>query len=132
MASDEAIARLKSDDTILRKMFLDVLKHHHEDLSIKLDVIFALADKWCQSHAQSDFDELEKYLEEMLPNEHILVRSCTKIAFAACRFALRRPGARATVCVGMSTPAGGILTQCRMLNRTWCQHSFLRAYALGA
>lgn len=69
----DTIDILKDDDTILRKMFLDVLKHHHEDLSGKLDEIFAKADRWCETQEQSDFDELEKYLEEMLPSEHILV-----------------------------------------------------------
>lgn len=36
-------ALLKQDDDLLRQMFSDVFRHHHPQLSNKVDVIFTLA-----------------------------------------------------------------------------------------
>ncbi len=39
-----------------------------------MDVIFALAQAWCLSESDSDFELLEKRLEALTPDESILVR----------------------------------------------------------
>ena len=66
---------LLEDDTLLRKIFLKVLEHHHPELAAKLGRVFTLSTTWCKSNTQEDFDELEVFLEELRPEEGILVRS---------------------------------------------------------
>ena len=44
-------------------------------LANKVDVIFALAQAWCLSESDSDFELLEKRLEALTPDESILVRA---------------------------------------------------------
>ena len=39
-----------------------------------MDVIYALAQAWCNSNEDSDFEMLEKYLSALKPEETILVR----------------------------------------------------------
>jgi hypothetical protein len=70
----DVIKALRKEDADVRSWFFDVLKHHHPDLSGKLSKTSALADKWCTSGEQADFDQLEDYLENLMPNEAILVR----------------------------------------------------------
>jgi phosphoenolpyruvate carboxylase len=68
-------ALLKEDDDLLRQTFLSVFKEHHPQLANKVDVIFALAQAWCLSESDSDFELLEKRLEALTPDESILVAS---------------------------------------------------------
>lgn len=65
---------LRDDDSLLRQIFFNVLKHHHPNLANKVDVIYALSQSWCDSKSDEDFDALEKYLAELKPEESILVR----------------------------------------------------------
>ncbi|KAL4856631.1 Phosphoenolpyruvate carboxylase 1 [Chlorella vulgaris] len=44
-------------------------------LANKVDVIFALAQAWCMSESDSDFEMLEKRLDALTPDESILVSS---------------------------------------------------------
>ena len=48
-------------------------RHHHPNLARKVDVIYALAQAWCNSNEDSDFEMLEKYLSALKPEETILV-----------------------------------------------------------
>eukprot|EP00877_Chromochloris_zofingiensis_P014491 jgi/Chrzof1/9296/UNPLg00263.t1_PEPC1[v5.2] len=66
---------LRDDDSLLRQIFFNVLKHHHPNLANKVDVIYALSQSWCDSKSDEDFDALEKYLAELKPEESILVAS---------------------------------------------------------
>jgi hypothetical protein len=75
----DVVSLLNADDAVLRNMFMDVLKHHHKELRGKLDTIFILSDKWCKSGDHDHFDELEDYLESLMPNEHILVCFCVDL-----------------------------------------------------
>ncbi|KAL4423808.1 hypothetical protein ABPG75_001109 [Micractinium tetrahymenae] len=68
-------ALLKEDDDLLRQTFLSVFREHHPQLANKVDVIFALAQAWCLSESDSDFEMLEKRLEALTPDESILVSS---------------------------------------------------------
>lgn len=68
-------ALLKEDDDLLRQTFLSVFREHHPQLANKVDVIFALAQAWCMSESDSDFEMLEKRLEALTPDESILVSS---------------------------------------------------------
>lgn len=65
---------LEDLDKRLRDTFLEVVQHHHESLGETLLTVIALADKWCNSGAQQDFDALEECLENLKPDETILVR----------------------------------------------------------
>lgn len=66
---------LRDDDSLLRQMFFGVLRHHHPNLARKVDVIYALAQAWCNSDEDADFDMLQKYLSDLKPEEKILVAS---------------------------------------------------------
>ncbi|GBF96435.1 phosphoenolpyruvate carboxylase [Raphidocelis subcapitata] len=66
---------LREDDSLLRQIFFNVLKHHHPQLAAKVDVIYALSQAWCKSREDGDFDILERYLGELKPEELILVAS---------------------------------------------------------
>ena len=50
-------------------------RHHHPNLARKVDVIYALAQAWCSSNDDGDFEMLEKYLSSLKPEETILVRT---------------------------------------------------------
>ena len=65
---------LHEDDSMLRKVFLSVLRHHHAELAPKIDVIFALSEAWCLSESDEDFKRLGDTLEALAPEELILVR----------------------------------------------------------
>eukprot|EP00878_Enallax_costatus_P019218 GHUV01020271.1.p1 GENE.GHUV01020271.1~~GHUV01020271.1.p1 ORF type:complete len:138 (+),score=14.72 GHUV01020271.1:206-619(+) len=65
---------LRDDDSLLRQVFFNVLRHHHPNTANKVDVIYALSQAWCKSKDDSDFDLLEKYLNNLKPEECILVR----------------------------------------------------------
>ena len=67
-------ALLTNEDKVLRDMFLEVVKHHHESLANTLLLVIDLADAWCKSGEQEDFDKLEECLENLKPDETILVR----------------------------------------------------------
>jgi hypothetical protein len=67
------IDTLKDDDIVLRKIFMDVLRHHHPELAIKFEVIYAMSSKWCKTRDESDFNQLEKSLEDLSPPHSILV-----------------------------------------------------------
>lgn len=60
--------------------------HARPQLANKVDVIFALAQAWCLSESDSDFELLEKRLEALTPDESILVRG------AVCRRCLHHCG----------------------------------------
>lgn len=64
---------LRDDDSLLRQMFFNVLRHHHPNTATKVDVIYALSQAWCKSRDDSDFELLEKYLHGLKPEENILV-----------------------------------------------------------
>lgn len=64
---------LRDDDSLLRQMFFNVLRHHHPNTANKVDVIYALSQAWCTSKEDSDFELLEKYLAALKPDECILV-----------------------------------------------------------
>jgi hypothetical protein len=65
---------LREDDSLLRKIFLDVLRHHHPNLAVRIDEIYEHATKWCTSSSEEDFTQLEGYLQQLKPEETILVR----------------------------------------------------------
>jgi hypothetical protein len=69
----DTIDTLKDDDTVLRKILMEVLRHHHPDLAIKFEVIFAMSSKWCKSRNENDFHQLEQTLEDLNPAHSILV-----------------------------------------------------------
>lgn len=64
---------LRDDDSLLRQMFFNVLRHHHPNTANKVDVIYALSQAWCTSKEDADFELLEKYLDGLKPDECILV-----------------------------------------------------------
>jgi phosphoenolpyruvate carboxylase len=64
---------LRDDDSLLRQMFFNVLRHHHPNTANKVDVIYALSQAWCTSREDGDFELLEKYLDALKPDECILV-----------------------------------------------------------
>jgi hypothetical protein len=47
---------LREDDSLLRQIFFNVLKHHHPQLAAKVDVIYALSQAWCKSRDDADFE----------------------------------------------------------------------------
>jgi phosphoenolpyruvate carboxylase len=47
---------LREDDSLLRQIFFNVLKHHHPQLASKVDVIYALSQAWCKSRDDGDFE----------------------------------------------------------------------------
>ena len=65
-------------------------------LANKVDVIFALAQAWCMSESDADFEMLEKRLEALTPDESILVREDGVALF---------PKSSAG-CLGTGTPTG--------------------------
>lgn len=71
----ERKSKLAYLEEVLRTVFRDVLQHHHPLLREKFDKILELAEVWCTSMEQKDFDVLEQTLEELKPDEQILVRS---------------------------------------------------------
>lgn len=66
---------LAKEDAELRSIFKQVLEHHHKELAVKFDIVFAMSSAWCQSNKESDFEALEEKLEELKPSHAILVRS---------------------------------------------------------
>ena len=73
MGAADARQLLRDDDSLLRQIFFNVLRHHHPNLASKVDIIYALSQAWCQGKADTEFDLLEKYLSELKPEESILV-----------------------------------------------------------
>ena len=61
-------------------------RHHHPNLARKVDVIYALAQAWCSSNDDGDFDMLEKYLSSLKPEETILVNDRSSASRAALSF----------------------------------------------
>eukprot|EP00892_Ulva_mutabilis_P004795 jgi/Ulvmu1/2688/UM014_0144.1 len=74
-SSSDAQTLLDQFEERLRETFRHVLEHHHSDLRGKFDKILSKAEGWCKSLEQKDFDELERMLEELRPDEAILVAS---------------------------------------------------------
>lgn len=75
-------SRLSADDHMLRNLFLSVFRHHHPELAPKIDRIYALSEGWCSTESDADFKRLTETLEDLQPEELILVRfthygSCT-------------------------------------------------------
>mmetsp|Transcript_27567 Transcript_27567/g.49164 ORF Transcript_27567/g.49164 Transcript_27567/m.49164 type:complete len:994 (-) Transcript_27567:408-3389(-) len=70
---------MEEDDTLLRKAFFDVLKHHHPEVANKVDIIFALSQSWTNSpdrdKKHKELKMLEDYLVDLDPEEMILVSS---------------------------------------------------------
>ena len=67
---------LRDDDSLLRQIFTEVLRHHHPNLAGKVDAIYELATAWCEGQSEEGFAKLEQYLTELKPEESILVRAC--------------------------------------------------------
>jgi hypothetical protein len=67
-------SKLGELEDILRGVFREVLQHHHPFLKAKFDKILEQAEVWCKSKNRDDFDKLEATLEELKPDEAILVR----------------------------------------------------------
>eukprot|EP00879_Flechtneria_rotunda_P019395 GHRR01020372.1.p1 GENE.GHRR01020372.1~~GHRR01020372.1.p1 ORF type:complete len:416 (+),score=77.29 GHRR01020372.1:187-1434(+) len=74
-SNNRAKQLLRDDDSLLRQVFFNVLRHHHPNTANKVDVIYALSQAWCKSKDNGDFDLLEKYLDNLKPEECILVAS---------------------------------------------------------
>jgi len=70
---------MEEDDTLLRKAFFEVLKHHHPEVANKVDIIFALSQSWTNSpdrdKMHKELKMLEDYLVDLDPEEMILVAS---------------------------------------------------------
>eukprot|EP00191_Tetraselmis_sp_GSL018_P019798 CAMPEP_0177591956 /NCGR_PEP_ID=MMETSP0419_2-20121207/8289_1 /TAXON_ID=582737 /ORGANISM="Tetraselmis sp., Strain GSL018" /LENGTH=977 /DNA_ID=CAMNT_0019082763 /DNA_START=149 /DNA_END=3082 /DNA_ORIENTATION=- len=70
---------MQEDDTLLRKVFFDVLQHHHPEVANKVDIIFALSQAWTNTpdrdKKHKELKMLEDYLQDLEPEEMILVSS---------------------------------------------------------
>ncbi|QDZ20230.1 phosphoenolpyruvate carboxylase [Chloropicon primus] len=66
---------LRKDETLLRSIFYQMLRSHNVKLANKAEVVFALSQAWCSSKDPEEFDELEKYLGNLTPEEHLMVAS---------------------------------------------------------
>jgi hypothetical protein len=64
---------LSADDHMLRNLFLSVFRHHHPELSAKIDNIYALSHAWCENESDEDFKRLTAALDVLEPEELILV-----------------------------------------------------------
>ena len=64
---------LREDDSLLRQSFFAILREHHPKVASKLDIIYALSKNWGESEAPEDFEDLEKRLADLKPDELILV-----------------------------------------------------------
>lgn len=93
---------LRDDDSLLRQIFFNVLRHHQPNTATKVDVIYALSQAWCSSKDNADFDMLEKYLGDLKPEECILVRGWRVLR------GVQRGGAASGV-VGARRPCGRYL-----------------------
>lgn len=80
-------ALLREDDNLLRQTFFTILRHHHPELTTKVDVIYALAQAWCYSESESDFEMLDKRLTDLKPDEAILVSYCLRLYLLLQSFA---------------------------------------------
>ena len=76
-------SKLAELEEVLRTVFRDVLQHHHPLLRQKFDNILELAEVWCGSMEQKDFDVLEQTLEDLKPDEQILVRCAASVGLVA-------------------------------------------------
>jgi phosphoenolpyruvate carboxylase len=80
---------MEEDDTLLRKAFFDVLKHHHPEVANKVDIIFALSQSWTNSpdrdKKHKELKMLEDYLVDLDPEEMILVRFPSRIVLSFSR-----------------------------------------------
>lgn len=74
LAAPDTSHLLREDDNLLRQTFLNLLNHHHPELAHKINVIYALSRSWVFSESASDFEMLQKRLEDLNPDELILVR----------------------------------------------------------
>jgi hypothetical protein len=81
LSLSDARKLLRDDDSLLRQIFMNVLKHHHPNLASSIDVIYALSQAWCNSsskgESQGDFQALESYLLKLKPEETILASAAT-------------------------------------------------------
>jgi hypothetical protein len=75
---------LREDDSLLRQTFFGIVKHHHPTLADKIDTIYALSLAWCRTESDRDFQQLEKCLAELNPDELILVRGRAPRSRCAC------------------------------------------------
>jgi len=75
---------LREDDSLLRQTFFGIVKHHHPTLADKIDTIYALSLAWCRTESDRDFQQLEKCLAELNPDELILVRGRGPRSLCAC------------------------------------------------
>ena len=66
---------LRQDETLLRSIFYQMLRSHNVKLANKAEVVFALSQAWCSSKETDDFDELEKYLVNLTPEESLMIAS---------------------------------------------------------
>lgn len=65
---------LREDDNLLRQTFFSILKHHNAPMAHKVDIVYALAQAWCYSESERDFEMLEARIKDLQPHEMILVR----------------------------------------------------------
>ncbi|KAK9845098.1 hypothetical protein WJX74_010567 [Apatococcus lobatus] len=75
LAAPDTSHLLREDDNLLRQTFLNLLNHHHPELAHKINVIYALSRSWVFSETPGDFEMLQKRLEDLNPDELILVSS---------------------------------------------------------
>jgi len=66
---------LRQDETLLRSIFMKMLRSHNSKLANKTDVVFALSQAWSGSKSGEDFEELEKYLDKLTADESLMVSS---------------------------------------------------------
>ncbi len=64
---------LREDDNLLRQTFFSILKHHNAPMAHKVDIVYALAQAWCYSESERDFEMLEQRIKDLQPHEMILV-----------------------------------------------------------
>jgi hypothetical protein len=74
---------LRDDDSLLRQVFFNVLRHHHPNTANKVDVIYALSQVRCGSTAmQSELQQQQqRWLLQQSPKQKqqqwLTTRTCT-------------------------------------------------------
>ena len=66
---------LRRDESLLRSIFYQMLRTHNVKLANKAEVVFALSQAWCSSKDADEFNELEKYLVNLNPEESLMIAS---------------------------------------------------------
>lgn len=93
---------LREDDNLLRQTFFSILKHHNAPMAHKVDIVYALAQAWCYSESERDFEMLEARIKDLQPHEMILVR-CTMRSKCSHMHHQRSWGALSATCSTCTT-----------------------------